>query len=725
MLGNYIGLVLGEQYKIQELLGGGGMALVFAAYDRKFDRQVAVKLVRPEYALSSKYRYVDAFIREARTIAQLEHPNILSIYGQGTQTVWGQELVYLVMQLASGTLQERLTRKSTHLDQVRGPFADRGPPRPTAETTSATYETRHVPGQAYGASQEQEQRTPLTPYEAEHILKQICSALDYAHSHRVLHLDLKPANILFDEHDNVRVADFGLARLFHTTGYATTRSVVGTLPYMPFEQWRGKHAGPRSDVYALGITLYEILTGELPERRFTGTGIQVYQKRTLPSNIRTVIGWATQSEPNQRYQTAGDLARAFTAAISPSVSAYHDLHPRRYERGKKEEDKASLSPLHPAPPQQELERISRVYESSPPKKLWISRASAGLAVLATTAGLIWLGQLWFREQMNEQTQRIIETLSLTVTTSPTVANIPTATPHPSPAPAIMPSSTTILTPTPSPVPHLSVSVEQLAIYAGPGEEYDLLGEAHRGDQLPLCGRLADGMWWQVDYFGEKGWIRRQTGGANVEPDGLSTAEAPPTPTKAPTPTRTATPTLFGPNTTLRLRNPGFEGIQENFLAGWNWWAENNFEDREQYDPGTSFDTPLFRQADDPNGIINGATLQIDATAFVKYRIHIFQTVSVPPAITVRFQASAKAHSDSGGIMLAAGIDPDGGSDCTQARWGDVLTVDQATGTVRLVAPDVAVGNEGLVTICLYAETILPAYRNTAFLDSAVLIANPE
>lgn len=195
MLGNYIGLVLGEQYEIERLLGSGGMALVFAAYDRKFDRQVAVKLVRPDYALSSKYRYVDAFIREARTIAQLEHPNILSIYGQGTQTVGEQELVYLVMQLASGTLQERLARKSTPIDPVHDTFADRESPGAAAEDVSIPYETKRISEQAYGASQEQEQRTPLTPDEAEHILRQICSALDYAHSHRVLHLDLKPANI--------------------------------------------------------------------------------------------------------------------------------------------------------------------------------------------------------------------------------------------------------------------------------------------------------------------------------------------------------------------------------------------------------------------------------------------------------------------------------------------------------------------------------------------------
>jgi hypothetical protein len=346
------------------------------------------------------------------------------------------------------------------------------------------------------------------------------------------------------------------------------------------------------------------------------------------------------------------------------------------------------------------------------KKGWIPRAGVGLAALAIVAGLAVLGQRWW----DEQAETMLAALSLTLTASSTDTPAPTATPHP-------PTPTTTLTPTPSPTPYLVVSTEQLRVYTGPGENYDVVDDIHRGDRLPLCGRSADGTWWQVDYFGRKGWIRAQPA-PPIEPTVLPTVEAPPTPTTTPTPTREPTPSLPGPNTALSLQNPGFEGIQENLIPGWRWWAEDNLVTPVP-DSGTSFDTPLFRQADDPAGMISGPTLQIDAAAFLKYKIHVFQTVGAPPTVTVRFQAWAKAFSDVGGIKLAAGIDPDGGPNCSQARWGEVLTVEQSTDPVQLVAPDVAVGDAGQVTVCLYAETIYAAYRNTTFFDDAALIANPE
>jgi hypothetical protein len=176
---------------------------------------------------------------------------------------------------------------------------------------------------------------------------------------------------------------------------------------------------------------------------------------------------------------------------------------------------------------------------------------------------------------------------------------------------------------------------------------------------------------------------------------------------------------------LSLRNPGFEGLRENSIWGWSTWAEDNFEDKETYDPETSLDTPLFRQADDPSGMIDGATLQIDATAFVKYKVHVYQTVEAPPNTPVRFQAKARVRSDGGGVRVAAGVDPSGGPNCHMARWGDVLVADQSSGMVRVVAPDVVAGRAGNVTVCLYAETVFPEYRNTTFFDSATLIANPK
>jgi hypothetical protein len=192
-----------------------------------------------------------------------------------------------------------------------------------------------------------------------------------------------------------------------------------------------------------------------------------------------------------------------------------------------------------------------------------------------------------------------------------------------------------------------------------------------------------------------------------------------------TPTETATPSPPEPNTLLPLQNPGFERVRDNFIPGWHWWAADNYSAGANDDPNISFDTPLFSQTNDPARMIDGPTLQIEATAFVKFNVHISQTVSVSPTITVRFQTSAKAYSDLGGITLAAGIDPNGGPDCSQVRWGEMLTIDQSSDTVELVAPDATVSDAGRVTVCLYAETLYPARSNAAFFDNAALIANPE
>ena len=196
------------------------------------------------------------------------------------------------------------------------------------------------------------------------------------------------------------------------------------------------------------------------------------------------------------------------------------------------------------------------------------------------------------------------------------------------------------------------------------------------------------------------------------------------PTRAPAPVKATTSTPSGSSTQLSLQNPGFANIQENYVPDWRWWALDNYDDGENYNSDTSFNPPVLRQADDPAGMIEGATLQIDATAFVKYRVYIYQTVSVQSNATVCFRAMTKVISDIGGIRLAAGVDPDGGVGCNRARWGDELVSGQSCGATQLTSPYVTAGGAGKVTVCLYAETMFPARRNTAFFDSAALTVNP-
>lgn len=206
---------------------------------------------------------------------------------------------------------------------------------------------------------------------------------------------------------------------------------------------------------------------------------------------------------------------------------------------------------------------------------------------------------------------------------------------------------------------------------------------------------------------------------------LPTASATFAPTFTPRPTVVVTPSLPGPTGTLGLQNPGFEDIWVNDIPGWSWWAEDNFTPGGEYDPDTSFETPLFKQADDSRRLINGPTLQIDAIQHLKFKAHVFQTVPVSPTVTVGFQALAGAYSDTGVIQVAAGIDPDGGSDCSDARWGASVSLDQEQGVQTIVAPQVVAGRDGQVTVCLSAEPQYAAVSNAVFFDDAELIVNPE
>ncbi|MGZ6321293.1 MAG: serine/threonine-protein kinase, partial [Ktedonobacterales bacterium] len=246
---------------------------VFRAHDLELDREVAVKIIRPERALSP--RAIDDFVKEARIIARLDHPHILPEYGLD-KTQFAACPVYLVMKLAKGgTLFDKL------------------------------------------------QEGALQPEEALRILRQVSEGLDYAHNQGVVHLDLKPHNILFDDRGNVLVGDFGLAKLLESATHVKADTGVGTSAYMPPEQFTGSNAGRFSDVFALGLTLHEMLTGHLPDRDYDPDRQQEYivVDPSLPERVAHVIRKATERNPTQRYQTAGQLVEAFAAALKQPVTA--------------------------------------------------------------------------------------------------------------------------------------------------------------------------------------------------------------------------------------------------------------------------------------------------------------------------------------------------------------------------------------------------------------------
>jgi serine/threonine protein kinase len=263
------------RYKIIAEMGRGGMSTVYSAHDPMFNRDVAVKILPRELLHDPMFRA--RFEREAQTIATLEHPAILPVYDYGEAD--GQP--FFVMRLMTG-----------------GSLADRL------------------------------NQGPLALDEAVRIITVIAGALDEAHRHGIVHRDLKPGNILFDQHNDPYLADFGIAKLNEAGATLTGNVIVGTPAYMSPEQGRGeKDIDGRSDVYSLGVILFEMLTGRIPFQADTPMGqiikhmnspipeILTYQPE-LPPDIQVVINRAMHKRKFGRFNTAGEMAQALQAVVA-------------------------------------------------------------------------------------------------------------------------------------------------------------------------------------------------------------------------------------------------------------------------------------------------------------------------------------------------------------------------------------------------------------------------
>ncbi len=261
------------RYQIKYELRRGGMATVYRAYDPRFGRDVAIKVLPPEFLHDPNFRA--RFEREAHIIAALEHPGIVPVYDFSEEA--GQP--YLVMRyMVGGSLADRIAQGSLGLPEVA------------------------------------------------RILAAIAPALDMAHARGIIHRDLKPGNILLDEHDNPYIADFGIAKLVEGSAAFTSTGIVGTPTYMSPEQARGNVAlDGRSDVYALGAMLYELLAGQPPYSADTPLSLAMAHVLDPVPHVREVVPNLSievdrvVSQHGQRtgaaLAPAGALAAALTAAI--------------------------------------------------------------------------------------------------------------------------------------------------------------------------------------------------------------------------------------------------------------------------------------------------------------------------------------------------------------------------------------------------------------------------
>lgn len=274
-------------YTVLAPLGQGGMARVYRAHQENLDREVAIKVLPPWYAADRNF--VERFKLEARLVARLTHPNIVTVHDASEY----HGHLYIVMQLVDGgTLKQRL-------DALR------------------------------------EQGKMMEVAEANRTFQQIASALSYAHEHGIIHRDIKPVNVLMDRSGRPILSDFGIAKALEGTKELTRPGAgVGTPEYMSPEQCKGAPVDGRADIYALGVMLYEALTGRTP---FMGDNYpalahsHIYEdppdprlfNATLSLEVTSVVLRALRKKPELRYQSATDMAMALEHASTTSNVAYN------------------------------------------------------------------------------------------------------------------------------------------------------------------------------------------------------------------------------------------------------------------------------------------------------------------------------------------------------------------------------------------------------------------
>ena len=291
--------ILSGRYVLNEIIGTGGMAVVYRAWDRVELREVAVKVLRSEY--SADEEFIRRFNNEARAASQMSHPNIIGMYDVGQDG----DSRYIVMEYVKGRTLKEVIRQSGR----------------------------------------------LKPQRAVQMTLRILAAVDHAHKSHIVHRDIKPQNILVDGEGTVKVADFGIARAMNSTTqtYTDSNNVMGSVHYFSPEQASGQLADEKSDLYSVGVVLYEMVTGQVPFDGETAVSVALKHVQEPPRSARLleptvskgldeVILKSLDKEAAHRYQTAADMAGDLKRAIKSPKGGFVSSQPEsasRAERRKK------------------------------------------------------------------------------------------------------------------------------------------------------------------------------------------------------------------------------------------------------------------------------------------------------------------------------------------------------------------------------------------------------
>lgn len=267
-------------------VGSGGMADVYMAKDHKLNRNVAVKVLKSEYVEDEKF--LKKFETEAQAVARLSHPNIVNIYDVGIE----DGINYIVMELAEGiTLKEYIRKKGY-----------------------------------------------LSPKETVEISTQIASAISHAHKNHIIHRDIKPQNILVSDTGIIKVTDFGIAKATSSNTVTSTATAMGSVHYISPEQAKGRFCDEKSDIYSLGITMYEMVTGHVPFDHENGVTIALMHLQNeitppsqirdgIPDSLEKIILKCTMKKPEERYQTADDLIADLRLVFEDTSGGYVGVVP--------------------------------------------------------------------------------------------------------------------------------------------------------------------------------------------------------------------------------------------------------------------------------------------------------------------------------------------------------------------------------------------------------------